>query len=415
MKKTPRLIRLLLSLFLLMVECKQEDSTIVPVVPAGQVEIEDYSVDLSTAKTIALHAYRSKAVNGHDAARLSRVEEKKVSNGVTVSSKGQSFFHIISYDKGGFAVIAGDKRIYPILAYSDNDNYILADKPTGLILWEETTAKLVASARDSKKKPADAIANEWATLSCTPNPQARVECAPAPMDPYDPSNPGTCDNTVVMKGPYMTTTWGQRCGYNALTPATSSGSCGHCLTGCVATAAAQVMRYHKFPAGYNWNSMPNATSGTNVPGTLEIARLMRDVGDGVDMDYGATVSLADSKHIATTLEAMGYTRADYRKKYRTNTYLDIKYNLEAKRPVILDGCNDQETILGIPISADECHAWVCDGYREIKDCTLTYLYFHMNWGWNGGSDGWYAFDNWPIQGLNKNYQYFKGVTLNIIP
>ncbi|WP_410528214.1 C10 family peptidase [Sphingobacterium sp. ML3W] len=65
------------------------------------------------------------------------------------------------------------------------------------------------------------------------------------------------------------------------------------------------------------------------------------------------------------------------------------------------------------------HAWVADGYQTDKifssNCnnSWTYLYFHMNWGWNGYLDGYYSFDNWTAG--SSSYNDNKKMTYNIKP
>jgi hypothetical protein len=68
------------------------------------------------------------------------------------------------------------------------------------------------------------------------------------------------------------------------------------------------------------------------------------------------------------------------------------------RPVILSG---RTSLTGLG------HAWVCDGVHTFSDCIYvdgtihgnTYLYFHQNWG---GSNGWYGFANFTVEGNNYN-------------
>lgn len=61
----------------------------------------------------------------------------------------------------------------------------------------------------------------------------------------------------------------------------------------------------------------------------------------------------------------------------------------------------------------DCHAWVYDGYRQTTNNCYGYLHFHMNWGWNGWADGWFAFNNW--NSPNGTYQYSQDFTYNINP
>lgn len=76
---------------------------------------------------------------------------------------------------------------------------------------------------------------------------------------------------------------------------------------------AQIMRYHKFPGGYNWIAMPTSVySPTNI-GSSDISRLMRDIGNAVDMDYHCDVSSANTEdEVSQSFKSdFGYTSATY--------------------------------------------------------------------------------------------------------
>lgn len=94
--------------------------------------------------------------------------------------------------------------------------------------------------------------------------------------------------------------------------------------------------------------------------------------------------------------------------------------------------------LGIWYTYQNCHEWICDGYRATtftfcSNGTLTSqstLYFHMNWGWhewntnppfsNPDYNGWFAFNNWKITGAGSggsdlNFKYANDMVTNIHP
>jgi len=155
------------------------------------------------------------------------------------------------------------------------------------------------------------------------------------------------------------------------------------LTGCVATAIAQVMRYHEFPNSYTWTGMPNWIPNNTVGegSAPEVARLMRDVGDAVDMNYGAASSGACTCDADNALEGFGYSTDATYINYRVLTHSTIIDNLENEWPIIFRG---RDTANG------GGHAWVCDGLRYGYDeCGEWINYLHMNWGWNGLSNDWY--------------------------
>ena len=69
--------------------------------------------------------------------------------------------------------------------------------------------------------------------------------------------------------------WGQRSPYNNAAPLIEGQ---RALTGCVATAIAQVMAYHEKPSGYNGVSY-NWSEMKQFPTTPADANLFRSIGD----------------------------------------------------------------------------------------------------------------------------------------
>ena len=68
----------------------------------------------------------------------------------------------------------------------------------------------------------------------------------------------------------------------------------------------QIMKFHEFPNNYNWEDMPDDR------GTNETARLMRDIGQAVGMNYSCGLSGADSEDAASAFRnTFGYSGANY--------------------------------------------------------------------------------------------------------
>ena len=197
--------------------------------------------------------------------------------------------------------------------------------------------------------------------------------------------------------PLLTTTWDQGCFYNAMCPADPGGSCGHVYTGCVATAMAQIMKYHNFPpqgvgshtyidpnygpqtanfgaTTYNWSSMPNNVSSSNSA----VATLMYHAGVSVNMQYSTSGSGAYSEDVPNAL--MNYFNYQpgivivYKNNFtNVNDFKDLlRADLDQAEPIYYSGNNPS---VG--------HAFVCDGYKTSDGS------FHFNWGWSGSSNGWY--------------------------
>ena len=175
---------------------------------------------------------------------------------------------------------------------------------------------------------------------------------------------------------------------------------GNYYTGCVAVALAQIMKYHKKPQVYNWDSMP-VEADVSLNNYTEIAQLMYNIGIGVSMNYSAESSLARIDSARYYLNSVGYNNASI-VSHNANT---VKTQILNRRPVYMSGLPANNGGIG--------HTWVCDGYKYNHGRTAYYLmtldsqeltyysneiyydsewantYFHMNWGYGGDANGWY--------------------------
>lgn len=217
------------------------------------------------------------------------------------------------------------------------------------------------------------------------------------------------DKTAIE--PLLTSKWNQNSPYNANCPTINKTTAP---TGCVATALAQVMYFHKYPAKgtgtcsytvtsgnststgnldlstitFDWDNMTD-TYGNNSTSAAKsaVAALMQACGAAVNSKYqSGTTGTKTVKDVSALGENFGYS-SDMRYYYRDfNNFTeeewgDLVYgSLSRRRPVLYGGGNE-ETGAG--------HSFVCDGYSEGK--------FHFNWGWSGNGDGYFS-----LSGLNPN-------------
>ena len=205
----------------------------------------------------------------------------------------------------------------------------------------------------------------------------------------------------------MNTSWYQTGGFNNELPyITCNGSRFQVYAGCVPIAMAQVMKYHQYPSNYNWSSMPLTYATSTTANFIEdIHNAIGNVYSGEPFYNCDGTGVISSANMGSVLIAQfNYTNA-ITANYNYNT---VKSNINYNRPVILSGSN---SISG--------HMWVCDGYRTTSfysdDCTgVSYLHFHMNWGWyNHVYNGWYSFGS--FNPGNTNYNSNKKMIYNIIP
>ncbi len=341
--------------------------------------------------------------------------KKQISKITSIGDKKPSYY-IVNYEKEGFIIISSDKRMYPILAFSDKNNFDLTSEvyPDLLVNWLYEQDKYVKELREGKIEEVFNFDEHWKTSSIEnhilTSSKNKIVSKTSSRN-YTP---------ISSHGPLISTHWGQGVGYNNFAPYKNCSKYdnGRTPTGCVATAMSQIMKFHNHPNNYNWSIMPNQvySSTATSNGANEISRLMRDAGNSVGMDWGCESSGAETKDAVNALKnTFGYQSANYSSNY-TNLINDI----QAGYPVILRGGRAQDWVFFKVYKGG--HAWVCDGYKlgkvEVRALAGRWGYewrwinvssYHMNWGWNGSWNGWY-------NGMNNSvgdFSYKTGVVYNI--
>lgn len=245
---------------------------------------------------------------------------------------GNPSFYIVNYGGSGYIMLSADNRIEPIRAFSQNEHFSfdLDAYPSGLVEWLAGTSNLIHEARVLNIEQTESVALAWNICQMGQVMGNSLisddECGGGGSG----GGGGGCQDQYSQYGPLLTTTWGQMDGYNDLAPNLGCDNVdGKAFTGCVATAMAQVINYHQFPARYNYDDMPDNW------GTISTAQLMRDVGDAVDMDWGC-----DGSGTNTENEVAPAFKNDF--GYSSATYADfnhatVKQQIRWYRPVILKG------------------------------------------------------------------------------
>ena len=273
----------------------------------------------------------------------------------------QQPYYVFNDDAGkGFVVIAGDDKMGKVLAYSHEASIDMANlNPEARYLFD--TYRQVYEELGKNK-----------TLT---------------------TRAGAATKTADAVQPLLKSKWGQDYPYSKLT---------QYVTGCVATAVAQVMYYHKWPAQgkgqesykvtfdntvrsadftkshYDWDNMLPDYNRRNVTTKQEdaVALLMNDVGIATNMQYTDRASSTQSYMAERALR--NYFDYDASMVTRANEGVDnfieiVKKELRNGFPLYISG--DSRSGGG--------HAWVCDGFDK-EDM------FHMNFGWNGQANGYYS-------------------------
>ena len=290
-----------------------------------------------------------------------------VKNGVLTVEANYFVFNV--GDDQGFVIAAGDDCVPAILGYADRGTFVGDSLPANVKWWLDGYS--------------DAIGRLQASGQQAPRRAPTHAAIPALL---------TCQ-------------WNQGSPYNMYCPQFfDTGET--CVTGCVATAMAQIMYYHRVRSvrsvqadipGYtcatdwenygkmtvqgipknspiDWNDMTDTYDNASTDAAKRaVANLMKYCGVSVKMDYSPSASGASSSYVVTALKNyFGYdagTHYVWRSSYSDDAWDELIYNeLANGRPVHYSGQGSEGG-----------HAFVCDGYDGGG-------YYHINWGWGGYCD-----------------------------
>lgn len=335
--------------------------------------------------------------------KVSQRSHIKAFKAPTATTTAPADYYVVTDAAGqGFALIAGDDCVNPLIGYSHTGSLDVNNMPPVLKDWLNDLSRYIATERQRGGGVAQPCAQS-------------TDDTPA----------------QVVVAPFVKTAWGQREPYNQLLPTQSEK---RCLTGCAATAMAQVLNYYKYPQHgtgsvtyerpdldekqlhldldndyYDWDNMlPEYTVGENDKGNwtdeqaLAVATLMRDIGYASHMDYGADGSgsrVADYARAAA--KNFGYSsNLFYSNNTCTSDWLEmLKIYLESKHPILVSGLTKTEN------GNYAGHAFVVDGYDSKN-------YVHVNWGWNGRFDGYYDLHEFGPK--ERNYNFNKGLSAIVL-
>jgi len=298
------------------------------------------------------------------------------------TARQHPYFYVFNRGNNqGFIIVSADERSKSILGYSDTGSFDVDNIPPEMKKWlriYQGELKELTLTPDSLMK----IASSQFVLSKASSETAR-SFAPAVAPLLGDIN------------------YSQKFPYNGYCPQIGGQPC---VTGCVATGAAQIMRYWKYPVEptgkshsyiyngqqigttfntrYDWDNMLSTYgSSTGSPQQQQaIARLMADAGIACDMAYSPNASGANTGTMAMALiNYFGYDQGVVPYVRNNMTEADFEYHLKKE-------LNEGRPVLVAGNGAGGGHCFVCDGYDQNG-------LFHINWGWNGVSNGYFQMCN----------------------
>ena len=342
----------------------------------------------------------------HAIGRSTSVNDYELAFSVNKTGSSQAALYVIkSHLTNGFVVVSADDCAKTILGYSDEGIFDMNNIPENMQKWLEYYADEIS----------------WA------NSHIDIDDAPIKDDAEDPS---------VVVAPLLklngnSIKWGQSAPFNDLCPKMAGQ---RCPSGCVATAVSQIMYYWQYPEHgfgshsyewvnpvtqkskvlsadfentvYAWGDMLgeyNPDSYTEEQAAA-VAQLLYQVGIACEMDYNHDGSGSYSvQYVPSALfKYFGYMPTTvFFLSNGVDEFEDLLINeLQNGRPVYMSGA-----------SSSGGHAFVCDGINEAG-------MFHINWGWDGSSNGYFAITALnPKKNTPKEQGYNSGVCAicNIVP
>jgi len=303
----------------------------------------------------------------------------------------------------GFVVVNVLKELTPIMVFSELSALDSRQQRGILQMIEETqSARLewfsevyghLEAAPSSSGVLYGRTAMEWDRLSVDPKHFATAAVAP----------------TDLQVGPLLTSRWSQYGPYNGNCPVGYAGE--QCVVGCVVLATAQILNYWQWPPhgldqytyywwgdrscdsstpdgylsgdltdSFDWaNMLDDCTSGCTGAEQAAVAELCYEAGVTMKTQYGVCASAAfhQGGAIESFTDKLCYRQGITIERRADNALEDwfalIVNEIDAGRPIQYE---------------QSAHALVCDGYAEMGESK----YIHVNYGWDGAWDGWYAVD-----------------------
>lgn len=325
------------------------------------------------AKEIALRQAAQLGIS-MDETSSAKAKSKRVKS---VSGEVPAYYVFPNGEGKGFTVVSGDDRLPEVVGYSDKGTYDEENLPSNYVGFMKAYEEMVGQLDNGDSRASASIAEAKALRSS-----------------------GYQQPTVApLLGSIQ---WNQMIPYNKMCPMYNSTD--RSVTGCVATAMAQVMMYYQYPKTlqtdipayvtkkygiaigrinkgeiYDWDNMlPQYASYEPLNYTdaqaAAVAKLLYHCGVACEMDYGPSSGANVTPAILSTY--FGYD-SDLMQDLNRDVFTLAEWSqimdkeLSARRPILYSGR-----------SSGGGHEFVCDG-------TDGNGLYHINWGWGGYQDGYF--------------------------
>jgi hypothetical protein len=346
------------------------------------------------------------------------------------NAAGEILYYVVQLDPSGFVILSADDLAEPIVAFSATGRFNASSgSPLATLVNRDMPRRMARARAGAPSASALKARNKWhAFLAGSPNPPPDAE-----------ENGNIVVASQIWVAPFVQTLWNQTTDvsgndacYNYFTPTNGAGNVSNDPCGCIATALAQEMYYFQYPntgvgtnsfsitnngisemvpllggdgkgGPYQWTNMPLSPNNPSNSQAMAIGYLTHDAGAAVHMSYTSNNALS-----ATYLAQQALTGTF---KFANAAYYEtgggsiggpdllnmINPNLDARLPVMLG------------ILPDGGHCLLCDGYGYSSST----LFHHVNAGWGGDDDIWYALPDVDTVDGNGDYTMVEACIYNI--
>lgn len=276
-------------------------------------------------------------------------------------------FYLCNLPSEGYVLVSANASMPEILGYSSTSYHSDKGLPTGLISQMQRYASM----------------SEGLSIAAPLSSQSSVD-------------------------PMLKTRWDQSDPFNRMCPRDGNT---RSVVGCVATAAAQVMKYYKWPEKNGTGKINYVTDSKRIKVSVDLSEnslawdLMLDEYLPNQFDNAQANAVAKLMYVVGAASQMDYTNAEsgasliyaaqgLAKYFGYDNDMSLLYGdiipADTWNELIVGEINQSRPVLFSGNDTDgEGHAFVLDGYETRNGS----VYYHVNWGWSGSGDGYYLLNN----------------------
>ena len=318
-------------------------------------------VDPEMAKGKAIRFFRSQGLDVQEARMMPEHTAARSFKGKAVTEGTPAYYVFNAGNQDGYVIVSGDDRTEEILGYCPQGNFSWEEIPENMRAWLNGYAEQVAY-----------LDMGYSAYVSSSQPRPAIE-------------------------PLISTQWNQMTPYNNQCPLYDGQ---RTITGCTATAMAQIMNYHQWPktapaipaystehlglsveelpgTTFAWESMKDTYSTMETGAEADaVAELMRYCGQALKSDYTPNLTLAfDIVAVDAFYEYFNYDPGI--------AFFSLNgFCISEWEDIIYAEMSQRRPIMHLGQSLDGGHAFICDGYDGNG-------MFHFNWGWGGMYDGYF--------------------------